>query len=91
MISGDEVVPGNNGPKDQVMALKWVNENIKGMYLDSRPQSIKSFLNILHITAIFLTAGKTQMICGYRTSTNIYFHSVSFPREPSLQRKFISF
>ncbi|KAJ8916723.1 hypothetical protein NQ315_013927 [Exocentrus adspersus] len=28
LTTGDEVVPGNNGLKDQVMAMKWVKKNI---------------------------------------------------------------
>ena len=28
LSTGDEVIPGNNGLKDQVMALRWVQQNI---------------------------------------------------------------
>lgn len=28
LSTGDEVVPGNNGMKDQVLALRWVKQNI---------------------------------------------------------------
>lgn len=34
----DEVVPGNNGMKDQVMAIQWVNDNIG--YFGGNPSSI---------------------------------------------------
>ncbi|KAB0793679.1 hypothetical protein PPYR_13299 [Photinus pyralis] len=34
----DEVVPGNNGMKDQVMAIQWVNDNIG--YFGGNPNSI---------------------------------------------------
>ncbi|KAF2897292.1 hypothetical protein ILUMI_08884, partial [Ignelater luminosus] len=34
----DEVVPGNNGLKDQVFAMKWVKDNIK--YFGGNPNSI---------------------------------------------------
>ena len=29
LSTGDAVIPGNNGLKDQVMALRWVQQNIK--------------------------------------------------------------
>lgn len=34
----DEVVPGNNGIKDQILALKWIKDNIK--YFGGNPNSV---------------------------------------------------
>lgn len=38
MSTQDSVVPGNNGMKDQVMALRWVRKNIK--YFGGNPNSV---------------------------------------------------
>lgn len=38
MSTEDDVVPGNNGMKDQTEALKWVKQNIK--YFGGNPDSI---------------------------------------------------
>ncbi|KAF6198601.1 hypothetical protein GE061_008353 [Apolygus lucorum] len=41
MSLGDEILPGNNGLKDQAMALKWVNQNIE--YFGGDPKSVTVF------------------------------------------------
>ncbi|KAL3282162.1 hypothetical protein HHI36_005357 [Cryptolaemus montrouzieri] len=41
--TGDEVAPGNYGLKDQSLALKWVNKNIK--YFNGDPEKVTIFGN----------------------------------------------
>lgn len=40
LSSGDHVIPGNNGLKDMVVALKWVQENIENFGGDARQVTI---------------------------------------------------
>ncbi|CAG9824761.1 unnamed protein product [Phaedon cochleariae] len=41
LATGDQVIPGNYGLKDQVMALKWVQDNIK--YFGGDPEKVTIF------------------------------------------------
>ncbi|CAG9824762.1 unnamed protein product [Phaedon cochleariae] len=41
LATGDTVIPGNYGLKDQVLALKWVQDNIK--YFGGDPQKVTMF------------------------------------------------
>lgn len=41
MSTGDTVIPGNYGLKDQLLALKWVKNNIK--YFNGDPNKVTIF------------------------------------------------
>lgn len=43
LSTGDATIPGNYGLKDQVMALKWIQDSIAGFGGDKTKVAIKSF------------------------------------------------
>lgn len=41
MSTGDDVIPGNLGSKDQILALQWVQQNVK--YFGGDPDKVTLF------------------------------------------------